>query len=479
MISTEWALVSVLSLLHIATAGSPIVEMVGHSFKAPLTFDNGLSSWFVSGSSIALDKSIQIVPPITRKHGFLFHVGEIETTHFISTIEIDVAPVVGASVYDVPSDQVFAVWYTAQNVSDSLSKFSSSNDQPDWVPGLRTAGFGLNGVIPPSFTGVGVIFLSKGQVSVVASDGTRPATAFESFDPSVNSIRDFDFRKPGIKITMSFNKNRKSLSVYLSDSASGRAQVIVNTEHIPGKGYLGITAYSGSSGKPDRWSVRSMRSINLDMKAGTGEDSKKSELGELEAKLEKKNLHIDDLITNPEEGSDSHWIEDPEHQIKDVQKAISIISEYLSDTRYRDQSLIRSMSDLQSRADSLEELINELRVEMKYTFFEGSGSSGHLMNEVKGLKELIQAHSEDNKAISDLKEKIKIMSTGGTDGENGSEENPEIYQKLLSASDELEAEVANINFTANLAIGFFGLVVLILGLLMYIKMRQYEKKHFL
>ena len=470
MMSAKGIALSVFGLLHTTWAGSPIVEMVGHSFKSPLTFDNGLSSWFLSGASIALDKSVQIVPPITRKHGFMFHVGEIETTHFITTFEIDVAPVVGGSIYDIPSDQVFSIWYTSQNVSDTLAKFSSSNEKADWVEGLRSNGLGLQGVIPPSFTGVGIIFTSKGHVSVVSSDGSRPASAFETLDPSVNSVRNFNFRKPGIKLTISVNKNRKSLSVYLSDSESGRGQVIVNTDHIPAKGYLGVSAYSGSSGKPDRWSIRSMRSINLDMKAGTGEDSKRSELGEFEAKLEKKNLHMDDLINN--EG------EDPEHQIQDVHKAISIISEYLADTRYRDQSLIRSMSDLQSRADSLEELVNELRVEMKYTFFEGKGSTGNLMNEVRGLKELIQAHSDDNRAITELKEKIKIMSTAG-EGEGGSEENPELYQKLLSANDELEAEVANINFTANLAIGFFGVVVLLLGLLLYIKMRQYEKKHFL
>ena len=477
MRKAHYGLLSLLSLLHQATAGSPIIEMVGHSFKSPITFENGLSSWFVSGASMALDKSVQVLPPITRKHGYMFHVGEIETSHFLSTIEVDIAPVIEASSYDVPNDQAFGIWYTTQNVSDALSKFASSNDQADWTPGLQSVGFGLRGVIPPSFNGVGVVFSSKGYVSVITSDGSRSASSFENLESSANLIKDFNFRKPGVKVTLSFNKNRKSFSVYLSDNEGKRGQVVVSTDHIPSKGYLGMTAYSGSSGKPDRYSVRSMRSINLDMKAGTGEDSRRSELSDLEAKLEKKNLHIDDLITNPDEGDDSHWSEDPDHQIKDVHKAISIISEYLSDTRYRDQSLIRSMSDLQSRADALEELINELRVEMKYTFIEnGNGGSANLVNEVRGLKELIQAHSDDNKAISDLKDKIKVMST---DGGQVSDDDPELYQKLISASDELEAEVVNINFTANLAIGVFGLVVLMLGLLMYVKMRQYEKKHFL
>jgi hypothetical protein len=476
MTKTCYGLLSVLSLLHQQAVGSPIIEMVGHSFKSPLTFENGLSSWIVSGASMALDKSVQILPPITRKHGYMFHVGEIETNHFLSTIEVDVAPVIEAAASELPNDQAFGIWYTTQNVSDTLSKFTAGNDKADWVPGLQAAGCGLQGVIPPSFKGLGVVFSSKGYVSVITSDGSRPASSFENLESSPHSIKDFNFRKPGVKVTLSFNKNRKSFSVYLSDNDGKRGQVVVTTELIPSKGYFGMTAYSGSSGKPDRYSVRSMRSINLDMKAGTGEDSKRSELGDLEAKLEKKNLHIDDLITNPEEGDDSHWFEDPENQIKDVHKAISIISEYLSDTRYRDQSLIRSMSDLQSRADALEELINELRVEMKYTFIE-DGSGASLMHEVRGLKELIQAHSEDNKAISELKDKIKVMSTDGS--QTSDEGDPELYQKLISASDELEAEVVSINFTANLAIGVFGLVVLVLGLLLYVKMRQYEKKHFL
>ena len=485
MMSFKVSIVSVIGIMHVVSGASPIIEMVGHTFKSPVTFDNGLSSWFLSGASMALDKSVQITPPIIRKHGFMFHTGEVETSHFITTLELDVAPVVSASAYDLPGDQSFAFWFTTQNVSDALAKFASSNDQADWSPGLSAAGFGMNGVIPPSFSGLGVVFTSKGHVSVVSSDGSRPATAFNQMDPSINTVKDFNFRKPGVKLTLSFNRNRQSFSMYLSDNDGQRSQLAVTSEHIPSKGYLGMTAFSGSSGKPDRWSIRSMRSINLDMKAGTGEDSKKSELGDLEAKLEKKNLHIDDLIINSDEAAeDAHWIEDPENQIKDVHKAISIVSEYLSDTRYRDQSLIRSMSDLQSRADALEELINELRVEMKYTFIEhGAGDSGSgagLMNEVRGLKELIKAHSDDNKAIAELKDKIKLMSTAGEEnGQVADDEDPELYKKLLHANDELEAEVVNINFTANLAIGVFGLVVLVLGLLLYVKMRQYEKKHFL
>jgi hypothetical protein len=39
--------------------------------------------------------------------------------------------------------------------------------------------------------------------------------------------------------------------------------------------------------------------------------------------------------------------------------------------------------------------------------------------------------------------------------------------------------VARANFTSNLVIGLFGVTVMGIGVLMYMKMRQYEKKHFL
>jgi len=449
---------------------------VGHSFKPPLTFDNGLSSWSLSGASVSLEKFIQLVPPIPQKHGFFFHTGQIDSGYFITTVDFDVAPVIGASDPEIPTDQVFSIWYTAQNVSESLDKFMKSNKQAMWTEGLRQMGFGLNGVVPPNFSGFGLLFTHNGDITLVASDGSKPASHFESIiasHPKESSIRGFDFRKPGIKLTLSVNRERKTVSVYTNDGKGGRGQITVPVDTIPAKGYMGLSAFTGASstGRPDRVMVKSMRSINLDMKSGSGEDTKKSELGDLEAKLEKKNLHIDDLIT----GEDA-FSEDPEHQIKDVDKATSIISEYLSDTRFRDQSLVRSMSDLQSRADALEELINELRMEIKYTFAKG-GASGDLVNEVRNLKDLMRAHSEDNKSIHELKEKIRASSTASA-GAAGSDD-PELYQKLLHANDELETEVANANFTANILIGVFGLVVMGMGFALYMKMRQYEKKHFL
>ena len=133
---------------------------------------------------------------------------------------------------------------------------------------MSAAGFALNGVIPPSFSGVGVVFSYPGTITVVTSDGSRQLT---SVDTSKDSISDFDFRQPGVKLTLSLNRKRGVVGVYVSDARSGRKTLEVKTSHIPKSGFLGVTAFSGSEGKPDRFIVRQLRSINLDMSSGAGE----------------------------------------------------------------------------------------------------------------------------------------------------------------------------------------------------------------
>jgi Mg2+ and Co2+ transporter CorA len=195
---------------------------------------------------------------------------------------------------------------------------------------------------------------------------------------------------------------------------------------------------------------------------------------DLDSRLEKKNIHTQDLISD---NLDDNLVNDPLHQIQDVKKATTIIEEYLSDTRYRDSALMRTLGDVQSRADSLEDLINDFRMEIKVSFKEGNvgGGTGRLQSELKGLRDLMQFHADERHQIEELKDHL-LRSHERLDGYGA---NPDLYKQLISANTELETEVANAHSTVNLVIGLFGLVVLIVGFFLWLKMRQYEKKHFL
>ena len=195
---------------------------------------------------------------------------------------------------------------------------------------------------------------------------------------------------------------------------------------------------------------------------------------DLDSRLEKKHIHVQDLVSD---NVDDSWVNDPVHQLQDVRKATTIIEEYLSDTRYRDSALMRTLGDVQSRADSLEDLINDFRMEIKVSFKEGNvgGGAGRLQSEIKGLRDLMQFHADERQQIDELKDHL-LLSHARVDGYGA---NPELYKQLISANTELEVEVNSAHSTLNLVIGIFGFVVMIVGFFLWLKMRQYEKKHFL
>ena len=203
-------------------------------------------------------------------------------------------------------------------------------------------------------------------------------------------------------------------------------------------------------------------------------DSKQGDVTDMAARLEKKHIHVSDLIND---NKDEFLVNDPIHQVQDVQKATAILEEYLADTRYRDSALMRTLSDVQSRADNIDDLVNDLRMEMKVSFKSGNiaGGAGRLREEMKGLHSLMQMHSDEQREIEELKEQL-IQAANRSESYGVG---PAAYEQLVSTNAELEAEVAAANMTANLTIGIFGIVVLIVGVLLWFKMRAYEKKHFL
>lgn len=395
---------------------------------------------------------------------YISHKHRIESDHFITSLELDFAP---AGPSEGARDQSLAIWFAANNVSDSFFRTVKGVKTHEWGGVLSSGGFGRNGIVPSSFQGVGVIFSFPETVSLVWSDGAK------SIDLAAKRLTSYNFRKKGIKMTLSVNRKTGHVSCYLHDSgASSKGLLEADVSVIPKSGFFGITAFSGSLGKPDRILLREMRSLNLDMKSGTGEEEPKSALDE---RLEKKNLNINDLVHE-----DDELLSDPVHQIQDVNKAISILSEYLADTRYRDASLARTLADVQSRAETLEGSLSDLRMEIKLSFKSGSVGSGvgKLTEEIKGLTDLIHMHGEETKSFEGLKNKLKQVNSEASTSESSPPQQA-IYAKLLKTNAELESEVANANFTANAVIGVFGLVVLLIGLLLYRNMRQYEKKHFL
>ncbi len=385
----------------------------------------------------------------------------IESDHFIITLDVDSSLSDDNKTKQDPIDQVLGCWFSRTNISENVQSVLKKARSENWESSLISAGFQLNGVYPPQFSGVGVVLsFRSGTIHLIDSDG-RSLGSDIRLDTGRNTISNFDFRRRGVKITLSINRKKSTFSVYAYDAERNRANMEISTSNIPPSGFFGVTAYSGTSGNPYRITLSQMRAMNLDIKAGTGEDTP-STVGA------KHPVNMDHLIHE-----ESETLEDPVHQIHDIHKATSVLSEYLADSRYRDSAMIRNLGDIQSRAQALQDAIDDLRAEIRVSFKSG-GTGKDLYGEVMGLKELIRLHSEEGNSLEGFRQNLKQLQDEGAFDTDG-----KVVEQIAAANKELEEEVSKANFTANLVIGVFGVTVLLLGLLLYAKMRQYEKKHFL
>lgn len=385
----------------------------------------------------------------------------IESDHFIVTLDVDSSLPDDSKTKEDPMDQTLGCWFASTNISENVQSALKKARSENWESSLISTGFQLNGVYPPQFSGVGVVLsFRSGTIHLIDSDG-RSLGSDIRLDTGRNTISNFDFRRRGVKITLSINRKKRTFSVYAYDAERNRADMEISTSNIPPSGFFGVTAFSGTSGNPYRITLSQMRAINLDIKAGTGEDTP-STVGE------KHPVNMDHLIHE-----ESETLEDPVHQIHDIHKATSVLSEYLADSRYRDSAMIRNLGDIQSRAQALQDSIDDLRAEIRVSFKSG-GTGKDLYGEVMGLKELIRLHSEEGNSLEGFRQNLKQLQDVGAFDTDG-----KVVDQIAAANKELEEEVSKANFTANLVIGLFGVTVLVLGFLLYAKMRQYEKKHFL
>jgi hypothetical protein len=361
------------------------------------------------------------------------------------------------------SNGLVGIWFSQGNYTGTVMKGLESNKADDWRDSMISVGFGLDGVLPPNFSGVGVVLsYSAGTITLITSDGSAGSPNYR-LDTSKNTISNFDFRRPGVKITLSINRKRNGFHVYVFDSEKNRANLELDGIHtIPTSGFFGFAGYTGTSDTTYRVLIRQIKSVNLDLASGSGEAGP-TEVGE------KHKINLDELVHD-----DDDMLEDPLQQIKDLQKATSILSEYLADSRYRDSAMVRNLGDIQARAHSLQDAIDDLRAELRISFKAGAGSGKDLLGEVMSLKELVKIHSEENSSLEGFREDLKKLHEETTD-----ETDSNVVQNIASANRELADEVSRANFTANLVIGIFGITVMGLGLVLFFKMRQYEKKHFL
>ena len=154
-----------------------------------------------------------------------------------------------------------------------------------------------------------------------------------------------------------------------------------------------------------------------------------------------------------------------------LKKATEVLLSHLSENKPASDKMVTQVIALQQRIGKIESSLDQLRLEVKYTFKAGaSGSLGKrelqgIMSELHGLT---QSLSEDDNRISDLAN--KFHSGRGSLG---------MSDALHRTSSQLEDAIRNTYMTASAVVIAFILLTCLMGVALYRRMTSYEKKHFL
>ena len=430
---------------HATSSQPPSVgsmSLESHSFHAPLTFDTGLAAWYLTGTSVSRTQGVILNPSIEDKFGFFFHNAPITTTNFEIVADIDVIGLAKPS----NADQAFGMWYVATNASAEVDAIvrrrvvqAKRDDPKDWNTISTEEGRTLLSM-SPRFRGVAVFFsYARGlpTVTLAVNDGTRSvAIANERLS------RTFDFRNKDrpVQVKLRMHADRVDLKIKLrGDAWTDVASAVLPSNLFPSSGgYLGFTSNTGKGDSADQVVIRQIQSFTFEAPKGLAGSAA-------------------DLLMAAE-GQDT---------LATMKKATVVLLDHLQEVRPSDDKIINQVMELQKKVRTIETTLEQLRLEIKYTFKTDSGNRksdlDSLTRELHGLK---QALSEDGGQIEALASKIQ----GGRSN---------IAETVKRTNSELEEAIRSTHTTAGIVIIAFIALTCLVGGALYRRMTSYEKKHFL
>lgn len=456
------------------TAAKLSVEVMSHSFSSPFTYDSSYSNWFMSGATISTRNSrssLVLNPAIPSRQGMLWNRKVIESNDFDATlmIHLDEEPAKGGNRVDTPVDQRVGLWFTATNMTDKLSQMLKTlpNKNPDWKESYVTNGLDTKTGVPTKFDGVGFVISPTNaggkkvpSVTVVTSAGIgQPVDMFAKMKADQSSPTQLVYLRFKLKV------RPDSVSVWFNESMEWRqlAEVKVN---VPKRGFIGLTAYSGSDSIPYRARVSSLHIKSYDLNAMNTEENQATL-----AIFEKHGLTLKDLLADESYSN-------PVAQTETLSKLSKVLAQYLtvevpSFKMYHDTIL-----NLQKEVVSLESFVTDLTKEARYTFANDGGRSGvqKLRQELKNIMGSVDENNGDEAERERLLNRMKDLAKDHEEG-SGEARHMAYYQRSLGErTDQLNEALQSQNrFTLILFLVVVGAAVG-MGVLFYVRLNKYGSK---
>lgn len=443
--------------------------MAHHSFSPPLVFREMLSDWEASGATLIESDRLLLNPNVSERAGYLWNTAPLLTNDFEVTFSLRVT---GAKdVSEVADDQSFAFWYVYENVSAGYNQTSLIKAE-SWLAGLKEAGMGFSG-FKSKFQGFGALFSTtdakkapKAVVSGIWNDGDRDLVYGSGNDVPTATAKAIDFRNTMNAAQFRLRVTPTSIVGFLKQTASLSWNECFNLDRtsdpVKTGGYVGFTAWTGTKGKvTDNVVIEKFDMYNYDT----------TSIGE-----EMKDVSKDIEDTYREMLTDEHrHFTDQKLQTEHINRLIRMINQHVEASKPDDLQMYQDLEGLVNRMGQLDDNCKLLTKELEVVT--GNASEPTQMKEqIIGLRKLFQSGSRNNAAVLDQVEK-NVRAVGNTKREVT--EKLETFTEALNLAEDVKSDVVSRGRRTTWMTIFLILIIAGVGYLIYGRMQNLERKHFL
>eukprot|EP00397_Hematodinium_sp_SG-2012_P028550 GEMP01030066.1.p1 GENE.GEMP01030066.1~~GEMP01030066.1.p1 ORF type:complete len:531 (+),score=71.00 GEMP01030066.1:187-1593(+) len=432
----------------------PMLDIPHLCFRTPYMYsEEHESEWKFDGAAIPLNKRTLLLPGVPQRAGRISARFPLEAEDFASTFEI----LVEGDSQEMQSGGGMFFTKSVSALKPKLPMLTKSNTVY-YYEELKRSGFGFYG-FNSIFQGFGVVFRThlNGQyspsVAIVTNDGSRDYSD-DRFENKAHMYKNLDFRNANGFVTVRLQVARGIIKVDVH--ANGVEWIEVGRERLP-KLLLGNdrwdVAFSALSSmgmappalKASRWFLRDVRVMARDSEVKIKKDLDR--MGNPPNATNKAGTPSAPVATWLLEAavqmSREHVRNDPAQQTKWLMHIAELVDNYLTHEMADHAFYSRSVADILHRVMQVSELHTSLKSEDR----PHSLTFGNLREGIDEHK--FQQHNEEADTLTIAMEETRSMQ-----------------QSIMNYHDQLTYMILIVLFAAAC-----------LGVMLYRKIRSYEKKH--
>jgi len=307
-------------------------------------------------------------------------------------------------------------------------------------------------------------------VSFISNDGTKELNLWK--DVPTAAAKDIDFRNTLNAAQIKIRVKPNSIEGHVKQSPSlawNECFKIDVPEKVKTGGYIGFTALSGSSDKPDLLSLVEVEMNNFD----------DTSIGE---EMKDVSAQIQDAYREMLTDENRHFL-DQKSQTEHMSRLVDMLQQHLNSTKPEEAKLYQQVQALTGRVDALGEDCRTLKLEAHLLIGNDSKNSAAthqvgveaMKDEIIGLRRLLVKDSATaRQKIDAVKKNIAEVKIKHAAGGQGSEHLVTIAKQTAT----LEKTVSSRGSQMSWMMFFMMVAVVSIGGLMWNRMQYYEKKHF-